>query len=197
MAGGAWGWSMDSFAWHPHHSQLWFHPCSGLCLCGGLRRLVGSTRNAKNISPGISVAATSVALTIRVYINKTTGGLNIRLLFYLSLLLRSFSILRKNLYNGGPNNTAINKLMIRNSFQLIAMTGLHAIVTTTSIHSPYRPFLCMDYFSIGILMPCRFAASMAVSYPASACRTTPMPGSVVRTRSNLRAASGVPSATMT
>jgi hypothetical protein len=51
--------------------------------------------------------------------------------------------------------------------------------------------------SIGIRMPCLRAQSMASSYPASACRITPVPGSVVSTRSSRRAASAVPSATTT
>src|SRR5262249_61392742 len=50
---------------------------------------------------------------------------------------------------------------------------------------------------IGRLMLCSRANSMAFSYPASACRITPVPGSVVRTRSSRRSISGVPSATTT
>ena len=46
-------------------------------------------------------------------------------------------------------------------------------------------------------MPCSRAVSRAVSYPASACRATPMPGSFVSTRSRRNRISGVPSATIT
>ena len=51
--------------------------------------------------------------------------------------------------------------------------------------------------SIGIRTPIRRAVSMPISYPASACRTTPMPGSLVSTRSRRQAPSAVPSATTT
>src|SRR5690348_2228663 len=43
----------------------------------------------------------------------------------------------------------------------------------------------------------RSAVAIASAYPASAWRATPIPGSLVRTRSSRRAASGVPSATIT
>ena len=115
----------------------------------------------------------------------------------LSSCFRNFSTLRINLYSGGPNNIP-TKIITKNiSFHPIAMTGSQAIILVRIATNPSKNFLFMDYFSIGILIPWRFAASMAISYPASACRTTPIPGSVVRTLSNLRAASGVPSATMT
>src|SRR5207342_2450657 len=50
---------------------------------------------------------------------------------------------------------------------------------------------------IGSRTPRSFATSIARSYPASACRITPVPGSVVSTRSSLSAARSVPSATQT
>src|SRR5260370_33252196 len=50
---------------------------------------------------------------------------------------------------------------------------------------------------MGIRTPRSLATSIARSYPASACRMTPGPGSLVSTRSSLRAASAVPSATTT
>jgi hypothetical protein len=51
--------------------------------------------------------------------------------------------------------------------------------------------------SIGILMPRSRAVCWASSYPASACRTTPSPGSLLSTRAILRDAISVPSATVT
>ena len=50
---------------------------------------------------------------------------------------------------------------------------------------------------MGIRRPAWRANRCAPSYPASTCRTTPMPGSQVMTRSRARAATGVPSATVT
>src|SRR5260370_8357666 len=50
---------------------------------------------------------------------------------------------------------------------------------------------------IGMWPPRSLATSIARSYPASACRMTPVPGSLVSTRSSLRAASAVPSAPTT
>ena len=41
------------------------------------------------------------------------------------------------------------------------------------------------------------AVSFASSYPASACRITPIPGSFLRTRLSLAAAASLPSATIT
>ncbi len=49
----------------------------------------------------------------------------------------------------------------------------------------------------GIFTPRSRATSCARSYPASTWRITPVPGSVVSTRSSFCAASGVPSATTT
>src|SRR5579871_2662203 len=51
--------------------------------------------------------------------------------------------------------------------------------------------------SIGIRMPFSRATSMALGYPASACRITPIPGSVVNTRCKRRPPDSVPSATTT
>src|SRR5512146_1107580 len=51
--------------------------------------------------------------------------------------------------------------------------------------------------SIGSRSPSRRAVAMASGYPASAWRTTPMPGSLVSTRSSRRRAAAVPSATVT
>jgi len=48
---------------------------------------------------------------------------------------------------------------------------------------------------LGVLMPAFFANATASSYPASAWRTTPRPGSVVSTRSIRAAAPFVPSHT--
>src|SRR6476620_4225445 len=50
---------------------------------------------------------------------------------------------------------------------------------------------------IGSSRPCSAAASTAPSYPASACRRTPIAGSVVSTRSRRSAIPSVPSATTT
>src|SRR5687768_11980041 len=54
-----------------------------------------------------------------------------------------------------------------------------------------------DYPSIGSLIPSRRAVSSAVSYPASAWRATPIPGSVVSTRATRSRARGVPPTTVT
>ena len=51
--------------------------------------------------------------------------------------------------------------------------------------------------SIGMRTPLSAATVLASSYPASTCRMTPIPGSLVSTRSIFCAASGVPSATVT
>ena len=51
--------------------------------------------------------------------------------------------------------------------------------------------------SEGMSMPRRRAVSIASGYPASACRTTPSPGSQVSTRCSFSSASRVPSATIT
>jgi len=51
--------------------------------------------------------------------------------------------------------------------------------------------------TIGRSTPRSRAVSMASSYPASACRMTPVPGSAVSTRSSRRSAMAVPSATAT
>jgi RecA/RadA recombinase len=50
---------------------------------------------------------------------------------------------------------------------------------------------------MGMRIPCSCANSMASGYPASTCRITPIPGSVVSTRSSRRSAASVPSATTT
>src|SRR5207244_7938314 len=50
---------------------------------------------------------------------------------------------------------------------------------------------------MGTSRPCSRAAATASSYPASTWRSTPVPGSVVSTRSRRSAASSVPSATTT
>src|SRR6185437_5487156 len=52
-------------------------------------------------------------------------------------------------------------------------------------------------YNIGIFTPDFFANSVASAYPASTCRTTPIPGSLVSTRSIRAAISFVPSATVT
>ena len=57
--------------------------------------------------------------------------------------------------------------------------------------------LIVLHFNIGILIPCFFAIDCAFSYPASACLTIPIPGSVVRTCTSLASLSSVPSATTT
>lgn len=51
--------------------------------------------------------------------------------------------------------------------------------------------------TIGRSTPRSRAQASASGYPASACRITPVPGSLVSTRSRASAASGVPSATVT
>src|SRR6202049_5009151 len=50
---------------------------------------------------------------------------------------------------------------------------------------------------MGMRTPRSRATSCARAYPASACRMTPVPGSLVSTRSSFRAAASVPSATTT
>src|SRR5690606_12700294 len=50
---------------------------------------------------------------------------------------------------------------------------------------------------IGSLRPCSRAQAFAISYPASACRITPVPGSFHSTRAMRRSAASVPSETMT
>src|SRR6185312_744857 len=51
--------------------------------------------------------------------------------------------------------------------------------------------------TIGNFNPCSFAHSTAISYPASACRITPVPGSFHNTRAIRLSASAVPSHTIT
>ena len=65
--------------------------------------------------------------------------------------------------------------------------GSRKLVMCTKIHS--RPIGSLTFFSR--------AHCKAISYPASAWRSTPIAGSLVSTRSSRRAASGVPSATIT
>src|SRR5260370_39992505 len=58
----------------------------------------------------------------------------------------------------------------------------------------YRPILAWqesDYLSIGISIPFSLPIFLAVEYPASACLTIPIPGSVVNTLSALSYASCV------
>jgi hypothetical protein len=43
--------------------------------------------------------------------------------------------------------------MIKNSFQLIATTGLQASALISNTDTPLIKLLFIDYFSIGILMP--------------------------------------------
>ena len=75
--------------------------------------------------------------------------------FYLcfALCLRNSSTLWMNLYIGGPSNTANKTPMIKNSFQLIAMTGLQASALISNTDTPLINLLFIGYFSIGILMP--------------------------------------------
>lgn len=53
--------------------------------------------------------------------------------------------------------------MRRNSCQLMAITGLQASVVNTRASSAKRLCLFMGYFNIGILMPWRLAAAIAIS----------------------------------
>ena len=50
---------------------------------------------------------------------------------------------------------------------------------------------------MGTFTPVFFAKAIASGYPASTCRTTPIPGSLLSTRSIRAAICGVPSATHT
>jgi hypothetical protein len=77
----------------------------------------------------------------------------IYLLFFLRSSPRKFSILRMNLYSGGPNRNAIRINMKNSSLQPIAITGSQASVLMRSATHPLKNFLFMDYFSIGILIP--------------------------------------------
>jgi len=45
----------------------------------------------------------------------------------------------------------------------MAITGSQARALNINADKPAHKFLLMGYFNIGILMPCRFAASMAIS----------------------------------
>src|SRR5690606_34688396 len=68
----------------------------------------------------------------------------------------------------------------------------------TGVADPERSAVHADPpSSIGMRMPFSRANRMAFSYPASAWRTTPIPGSVVSTRSRRFSAALVPSATIT
>ena len=62
------------------------------------------------------------------------GELLLAFCFYLffAFCLKNSSTLRMSLYIGGPNNTANKTPMIKNSFQLIAITGRQANVTNMS-----------------------------------------------------------------
>jgi len=51
--------------------------------------------------------------------------------------------------------------------------------------------------TIGNFKPCSFAHCFAMSYPASACRITPVPGSFHNTRAMRLSAASVPSHTIT
>ena len=52
-------------------------------------------------------------------------------------------------------------------------------------------------YTIGNFNPCSFAQAFAMSYPASACRITPVPGSFHSTRARRLSAASEPSQTMT
>ncbi len=83
----------------------------------------------------------------------------------------------------------------------------HAYKYRSNCRSPCSVFPAIHYSnipqshhslrSIGMSTSFVFATSIAVSYPASAWRATPSPGSYVNTLFNLRAAESVPSATTT
>src|SRR5579863_8691423 len=75
-------------------------------------------------------------------------------------------------------------------FQLSTFNLFHLYFVTSSL-------LCVAFAIIGIFTPAFFANSFASSYPASTCRATPIPGSLVNTRSIRDAISFVPSATVT
>jgi len=68
-----------------------------------------------------------------------------------------------NLYTGGPNINVIKMNTMNISFQPIAKTGSQASVLSKRTDMPTSFFLFIDYFNIGILMPWRFAASIAIS----------------------------------
>src|SRR3546814_10434422 len=57
--------------------------------------------------------------------------------------------------------------------------------------------LRLGTYAIGNFNPCSFAQAFAISYPASACRITPVPGSFHSTRAMRLSAASVPSQTMT
>jgi hypothetical protein len=77
-------------------------------------------------------------------------------LFFFWSCLRKFSILRMNLYSGGPSRMAITTNRNKNSSHPIAITGSQASVLNKSTDKPINPrryFSFMDYFNIGILIP--------------------------------------------
>src|SRR3546814_4947160 len=57
--------------------------------------------------------------------------------------------------------------------------------------------LRLGTYAIGNFNPCSFAQAFAISYPASACRITPVPGSFHSTRAMRLSAASVPSQTIT
>jgi hypothetical protein len=98
---------------------------------------------------------------------------------------------------GIPTNNILNKL---------ALMGRSPVGRIN--HSPGEPALSVaergrltapnqPHSSMGIRRPDVCAKLRAAGYPASTCRSTPIPGSVVSTRSRRSAASSVPSATTT
>jgi len=57
-------------------------------------------------------------------------------------------------------------------------TSLRTLAQNDGLSSGFT----LSHFIMGILTPRSFATWMARSYPASTCRATPIPGSVVSTR---------------
>ena len=80
---------------------------------------------------------------------------------------------------------------------LSSVIHLHHAVAQRFSRFEARGDCHFSYWIIGKSRPCSRAQSMAISYPASAWRITPVAGSFQRTRSRRRAASSVPSATIT
>ena len=100
----------------------------------------------------------------------------------------------------GSPALAVGNIVGTNLVNLLFILGLSALLVPIAFE---RRTLRNDHRSappgaaIGMSMPCRRAVSSASGYPASACRTTPSPGSHVSTRWSFSSASRVPSATTT
>jgi hypothetical protein len=97
---------------------------------------------------------------------------------------RSISILRAFLLMFVPNSCDTHNPVSRSDCKSVANTASRQMLQLT-----------VSCFNIGILMPFSLAILRAFSYPASACLTIAIPGSVVKTVINFFSVSLVPSAT--